>query len=155
MPGRGFQIGTGVKVNAIDAIFDQTLESRLRLQLSSASFAQVDFRQWSTLESLLNEPGNGLSTDLSDLFDRISQLQTDPSQRSLRSGMVQSARSLTARAVRRPQRPSRFHRPTAPGGGAVGFDHAVREPRQPRFTISSIHTGTYGTTQPFDFGQSL
>ena len=92
--GRGMQIGMGVDVSGITRLVDDGLERRVRMQNGLVSAAQVDYSRMSELESLLNEPNGGLSGGLSDLFGALGRLQTDPGERSLRGGVVQSANTL-------------------------------------------------------------
>ena len=91
---RGMQIGMGVDVSSITRLVDDGLERRLRMQQGLVAGAQVDMSRMSELENMLAEPNGGLSTGLSDLFGALGRLQTDPSERSLRGGVVQSANTL-------------------------------------------------------------
>ena len=92
--GRGIQMGVGVDVSGITRLVDEGLERRLRMQSGLVSAAQVDQARLGELESLFSEPDGGLSTGLGGFFGSISRLQTDPSDRALRSGVVQSANEL-------------------------------------------------------------
>jgi len=89
-----FQIGTGVRVDDISRLVDDGIERRLRLQLGLTGAAEVDDMRWSEIEGVLDEPGAGLSSSLSDLFGRIGRLKTDPADRALRGGVVQGATAL-------------------------------------------------------------
>lgn len=91
---RGIQMGSGVDVAGITRLVDDGLERRLRLQTGLVAAADVDRSRLSELESLFSEPDGGLSTGLGNFFGSISSLQTDPSDRALRSGVVQSANDL-------------------------------------------------------------
>lgn len=88
------QIGTGVNVDSIDRLVDDGIERRLRLQLGLTGQAEVDAGRWREIEGVFNEPEAGLASDLSDLFGRLGRLQTDPSDRALRGGVVQAGKSL-------------------------------------------------------------
>ncbi|MEZ5966725.1 MAG: flagellar hook-associated protein FlgK [Planctomycetota bacterium] len=90
----GFQIGTGVQVDDISRLIDGGIERRLRLQLGLTGAAEVDSLRWQEVEGVLDEPGAGLSSSLSDLFGRIGRLKTDPADRALRGGVVQGASAL-------------------------------------------------------------
>jgi flagellar hook-associated protein 1 FlgK len=92
--GRGLQIGSGVDVAAITRLFDDGIERRLRIQSGVVAEAQVDLSRLDELESLLAEPDSGLSSTLSAFFGAVSRLQTDPADRALRSGVVQSGSDL-------------------------------------------------------------
>lgn len=92
--GRGMQIGMGVDVSTITRMVDDGLERRLRMQSGLVAAAQVDYERMSELESLMSEPDGGLSSGLTDFFGAIGRLQTDPGERSLRGGVVQSGSML-------------------------------------------------------------
>lgn len=92
--GRGFQIGTGVNVSNIARIVDEGLERRVNLQISLFGRASMNFGRLRELESILAEPDNGLSSSISTMFGNLASLQTDPSDRALRGGAIQSARAL-------------------------------------------------------------
>lgn len=96
---RGFQIGTGVDVAGINRLVDEGLERRVRLQMGLVGAAEVDFARMRELEGLLAEPDNGLSGGLAGFFGSIGRLQTDPADRALRGGVVQSGSQL-AQSIR-------------------------------------------------------
>jgi flagellar hook-associated protein 1 FlgK len=89
-----FQFGTGVDVDGIDRLVDDGIERRLRLQLGLSGSAEVDASRWREIEGAFNEPDAGIGSDLSELFGRLGRLQTDPSDRALRGGVVQAGKSL-------------------------------------------------------------
>lgn len=90
----GLQVGSGVDVSGISRLVDENLERRLRLQNGIFSGAQVDQSRLDELEGLLNEPDGGLSSGLDAFFGSIGRLQTDPADRALRGGVVQSGVQL-------------------------------------------------------------
>jgi flagellar hook-associated protein 1 FlgK len=90
----GLQIGTGVDVTGITRLVDDGLERRLQLQLGVVGGAEVDQSRFDELESLLGDPDGGLSGGLSGFFGAVDQLRTDPSDRSLRGGVVQAGNTL-------------------------------------------------------------
>lgn len=92
--GSGMQIGTGVDIAGITRVVDAGLERRIRLQTAMVGAAQVDHARFDELEGLLGEPNGGLSNSLSSWFGGISALQTDPSDRALRGGLVQAGAEL-------------------------------------------------------------
>ncbi len=90
----GLQIGSGVDVTGITRLVDEGLERRLRLQTGMVASADVDLARLNELEGLLNEPDNGLSGSLDGFFGSIARLQTQPGDRALRGGVVQSGAQL-------------------------------------------------------------
>ena len=93
--GRGLQIGSGVDVSDISRIVDVGLERRITIQTSFFGSAELEASRLRELESVFAEPDGGLSAAFSELFGTISQLQTDPSDRALRGGAIQSGTALT------------------------------------------------------------
>jgi flagellar hook-associated protein 1 FlgK len=92
--GSNLQIGTGVEVRGITRLVDDGLEQRMQLQLGLVGSAELDQSTYNQIESILGEPDNGLSSSFNDLFGAVDQLRTDPSDRSLRGGVVQSGNAL-------------------------------------------------------------
>lgn len=90
-----YQLGTGVDVNGISRIVDDGLERRIQLQLGLLGAAELEQARFDEIENILAEPDGGLSESLSGLFGAIGRLSTDPSDRALRGGVVQSAGVLT------------------------------------------------------------
>src|SRR5262249_34634412 len=90
----GLQIGTGGDVTGISRLVDDGLERRLQLQLGLVGGAEVDQSRFDELDSLFGDPDGGLSDGLSGFFGSIDQLRTDPSDRSLRGGVVQAGNTL-------------------------------------------------------------
>lgn len=92
--GRGFQIGSGVDVSGIFGVVDQGLERRIQLQTGLVGAARVDQLRMAELEGILGEP-EGLSETLQGFFGSIGALQTDPADRALRGGVIQSGALLS------------------------------------------------------------
>lgn len=91
----GMQLGTGVDVAGISRLFDDGLERRLQMQTSFVGAALADQQRMNEIESILGEPDGGLSNYYTDFFGKIDQLRTDPSDRALRGGLIQSGTSLS------------------------------------------------------------
>ncbi len=91
----GHQIGNGVDVARIGRLTNDGLERRLQMQMSLLGAAELDQTRLSEIESILAEPDGGLSESLAGLFGSIGQLQTDPSDRALRGGVIQSGTALS------------------------------------------------------------
>jgi flagellar hook-associated protein FlgK len=92
--GDGLQIGSGVDVTGIGRLVDDGLERRISMQLGMVGAAEVDQSHWQELQSIFNEPDGGLSSSMSDFFGSISHLQSSPSDRALRGGVVSSAATM-------------------------------------------------------------
>ena len=93
--GTGLQIGSGVDVRSISRLVNQGLERRMQTQLGLVGAAELDQARMSEIEGILSEPEGGLSDSLAGLFGSIDQLRTDPSDRALRGGVIQSGSLLS------------------------------------------------------------
>lgn len=89
------QIGTGVDVNGIQRMVDEGLDRRLQLQLGLVGAAQLHQNRYTEIENIFGEPDQGLSTGYQDLFGALGQLRTDPSDRALRGGFIQSGNTIS------------------------------------------------------------
>jgi flagellar hook-associated protein FlgK len=93
---RGLALGSGVQADVVRRTTDALLVRRMIGQTSS--LARLDARTGglSEIEALLGEPGSSaLGQRLAELFGSFSSLANDPSESALRSGVAQSAVSLT------------------------------------------------------------
>jgi flagellar hook-associated protein 1 len=86
--------GTGVTLQSVESIRDPILESQIQQQTQAQG-------QFSTLASALQQTqGNfttttsDIGTEISNFFDSINQLSTNPSDLSLRQGVLTAARNL-------------------------------------------------------------
>ena len=89
------QVGTGVDVNGIGRMVDAGLERRIQLQLGLVGAAEIDDVRYREIESIFAEPDEGLSNAYKDLFGALDQLRTDPADRALRGGLVQSGSTIS------------------------------------------------------------
>jgi len=90
----GQQVGSGVRISNISRLVDDGIEQRIRAQLAMYGQAEIQQVRFQEMEGIFNEPNGGMSGTLSELFGSIGALQTDPSDRALRGGVIQSGRSL-------------------------------------------------------------
>jgi flagellar hook-associated protein 1 FlgK len=86
--------GTGVTLQSVESIRDPILESQIQQQTQSQG-------QFSTLASALEQTqvnftssAGDIGTAISDFFDSINQLSTNPSDLSLRQGVLTAAGNL-------------------------------------------------------------
>ena len=94
MSANGMQLGAGVDVAGITRLVDNGIERRMQMQLGMVGGAEVDMSRYNELEGLLGEPDSGLSQGLSSFFGSIDRLRTNPADRALRGGVVQSGNEL-------------------------------------------------------------
>ena len=93
---RGFQIGRGVEIDAIDRVTDALLVDRLRSQEAEVGRFSVLSDHYRQIESLFGEPGpNGLSSLMGGFFADVSGLTSAPEDPALRTQLIQSGRTLS------------------------------------------------------------
>ncbi len=93
---RGFQVGTGVQVDTIRRVTDESLLARLRTQTGFFGKASINYSRLKEIEGIYAEPGDsGISSLLSGFFNSVSGLVPDPSDRALRGGVIQAGQSLS------------------------------------------------------------
>ncbi|MBU0616147.1 MAG: flagellar hook-associated protein FlgK [Planctomycetes bacterium] len=89
--------GAGVRMNQLTRHVDAALESRLRLSLGSRCAAEVIYQALSQTEASYNElTDQDISTQLSELFARFSELGTAPQSSSARGLTLATADTLIA-----------------------------------------------------------
>lgn len=95
------QLGAGVQLSQLTRHVDEALESRLRASLGSSAAAEVIYQTLSQTEAAYNElTEEDISTQLSELFARFGELETDSQSTSTRSLTIAAAESL-ASAIQR------------------------------------------------------
>src|SRR5690606_34727921 len=92
--GAGLFVGSGVQVTDVRRVVDEGL--LLRINAQTSLFARAEARQGrlAEIEGLFVSGDGGVAERLSGFFGSLGQLQTDPSDRALRGGVVQAARSF-------------------------------------------------------------
>lgn len=88
--------GVGVRLSELRRHVDEAVEQRLRLALGARSGAEVTYETLNRVEALYNELTEyDLSSQLSDFFQQLSNLQTDPVEMSTRSLVLATADAMT------------------------------------------------------------
>ena len=94
----GLLIGSGVDAGHVQRSVDELLGRRIQGQNSLLGSLSAQRSGLASFETLFAEPGeNGLGQLLDNFFSAASQLSTAPSDSILRTNLVQSTQSLTAR----------------------------------------------------------
>lgn len=89
------QIGTGVEITEVTRARDQFLDSQIRNETSTSENYKARENFLSEVESIFQEPSNvSLNSALSDMFNSWQNLSGNPTDSTLKTGVVQS--SLTA-----------------------------------------------------------
>jgi flagellar hook-associated protein FlgK len=92
---KGMLVGTGVETMSVRRNVDSLLHRRILGQ--SASLAAVSAKRdgLSELETLFNEPGNGLGGLMNDWFSKVSDLSAGPEDDILRTGLVAAGEDMS------------------------------------------------------------
>lgn len=94
----GLLLGSGVDAGSVQRSVDDLLGRRIQAQRSLSSSLQAQRGGLGDIEALIGEPGdNGLGGLIDDFFGSLSQLSTAPTDSILRTSVVRSTDSLTAR----------------------------------------------------------
>jgi flagellar hook-associated protein 1 FlgK len=92
MTAAGVAPGSGVDITGLERHIDEAVEARLRLARGQRSGAQTVYETLNRVESLYNELSDGdLSSQLSDFFGSLSNLETDPADATARDLVVSNA----------------------------------------------------------------
>jgi len=93
--GVGF-IGTGTTLSDVRRIYNSYLDTQLQSSTSLDSDAQAYLGQASKLDSLLSNSSTGISTVLSNFFDKMTALSAKPTDSAARTNFLTSASALAA-----------------------------------------------------------
>lgn len=92
--GQGMSLGTGVRIAAIERIYDQFLADSLRSAVTAEQRAQVISDLASRLDSLLGNPEIGLNRALDNFFAQAGLLSRDPTSPLNRQQLLLEAEAL-------------------------------------------------------------
>ncbi len=94
----GLFVGTGVNVDEIDRMVDESIEQRLRSAISDGEGAEATSQWLSRVEAVFNELSDeDLSTSMSTFFNSWSSLANKPQDIGLRQIVVQNGANLAER----------------------------------------------------------
>lgn len=87
--------GDGVKIDDIQTVRDQVLNRRIQQETQSQGQANSFLDGANQVQALFNETqGVGLQSDLSQFFNSLSQLSTDPTNLTLRQTVLNDGQNL-------------------------------------------------------------
>jgi flagellar hook-associated protein 1 FlgK len=93
--GANLQFGQGVSLAQIQGIRDQTLENRIQQETQPGGQLDAFLGGMNQVQSLLNEAqGAGLQNPLSQFFNSLQNLSTDPTNQSLRQAVINAGQTL-------------------------------------------------------------
>jgi flagellar hook-associated protein FlgK len=88
------QFGTGVQVASIDRLRNASADLSLTLNLSQSANNQAQLDALQSIETLLNPTTGSLQSSVSDFFDKVEQLASDPSESVQRTQVVAAAQAV-------------------------------------------------------------
>ena len=93
----GATIGTGVTLGIPQTVRDNVLQLRINQEAQQAGQLDAFLSGSTQVQTLFNEAsGTGLQQPLSAFFNSLQQLSTDPSNLSLRQGVISSGQNLAS-----------------------------------------------------------
>lgn len=90
-------VGTGVDVEGIGRLRDAFLDARARLVGAELAWQDTTFQLLRRAEALLAEPDDGLTAELSGVWDAFDALASDPADPAARRQVVTALDTLAAR----------------------------------------------------------
>ncbi len=91
----GVEYGQGVTLSQVNGIRDQVVELGLQQALQQQGQINSNLQSLTQVESLFNEAqGAGLQAPLSQFFNSLQNLSTDPTDSSLRQSVLSTAQTL-------------------------------------------------------------
>ncbi len=91
----GIEYGQGVSLTQVNGIRDQVVELSLQQALQQQGQTNSNLQSLTQVESLFNEAqGAGLQSPLSQFFNSLQNLSTDPTDSSLRQSVLSAAQTL-------------------------------------------------------------
>ena len=90
-------IGTGVKIDSVERIYDQFLVDQVRSGTSSFNQLSQFYSLFSQIDNLLADPQAGLMPGLQSFFDAVQDVSNDPTSASARQVMISQGQSLSDR----------------------------------------------------------
>ncbi|HUL15547.1 MAG TPA: flagellar hook-associated protein FlgK [Terriglobales bacterium] len=89
--------GTGVQLQQVESLRDSILDLRVNQETQQQGSLNSFLNSAQQIQSLFNETnGTGLQSDLTNFFNSLSQLSTNPSDLNLRQAVLTSAQNLAS-----------------------------------------------------------
>src|ERR1041385_2144428 len=88
------RFGGGVVMNQFQSVRDQLLQLRMYEETQQQNNSQTQFNSLTQIESLFSDPTKGIGGAMTDFFNSLSQLSTNPTDNSARQRVLSSANNL-------------------------------------------------------------
>jgi len=90
----GGTFGGGVTLDQYQSVRDELLQLRIYEETGQQSDSQTQFNSLSQIEGIFSDPTQGVGGALSDFFNSMSRLSTNPNDANARQGVLTSANNL-------------------------------------------------------------
>ncbi len=90
----GVVMGRGAQLSSIESIRDRVLELRITAEQQQQSATEAFINSLSTAETLFGTGKDSLGSQVQDFFNSLNQLSTNPTEGSLRQGVLTTAGDL-------------------------------------------------------------
>ncbi len=94
---KGFFIGQGVRVSAVQREHDQFLENQLITRTAEYGFEKAQGNTLSELERIFSIDDDNLSADIGSFFESVQKLANNPGDRVMRSTVLHKGQNLCTR----------------------------------------------------------
>ena len=91
----GVVMGRGAELSSIESIRDRVLELRITAEQQQQSGTEAFIGSMSTVETLFGSGDDSLGSQVQTFFNSLNQLSTNPTDGSLRQGVLTAAGDLT------------------------------------------------------------
>ena len=88
--------GSGVVLDSIESVRDEILEMRIAEETQQQSSAQAQSNALQQVQGLFSDPTQGIGADLTNFFNSISQLSTNPTSVPDRQAVLTAAQNLAS-----------------------------------------------------------
>ena len=93
----GFGVGTGVRVDSVERVYDQFLGNEVKFATMAQSRAQSYNSMAMRLDGLLGNPDLNISTSIQKFFDQLEAVNRDPTSTVNREQLLAEGEALEAR----------------------------------------------------------
>jgi flagellar hook-associated protein 1 FlgK len=94
--GDGF-FGTGVDVSTVRRIYSEFLDNQVSTAVGRQAYLDAYRDEIAQIDNLLADPNSGLTPALSEFFNSVQEVATDPESAATRQGMLSGASTMVSR----------------------------------------------------------
>lgn len=90
-------VGTGVKVQTVERVYDEFLVEQVQTYTSSAKYSEILAEQSSLIDEMLADPDVGLTPAMEDFFSDLEAVSNDPTLVAAREALLAQSDTLVDR----------------------------------------------------------